>query len=216
MRTDLHGRAAGCAAAECSRNGVLRHGGIDNNPSTRGAPDAGSARFHVVIDGQRVFSTPVLTLGGGPLFIRVPLHGARQFAIEVDDGATVAAGTSAPGRCHCAVPGPFHRAAGLRDVAGHPPQSLQRAVLIQLRRSTFRGPAANLGLHRVQADGGTDGHRAFVQGSVTGLLVECEITSYTAHAASIGSAGCTTRATATHRSSTILASECAEVAGECT
>ena len=32
--------------------------GIDNNQSTRGKPEAGSARFHVIVNGKKVFSTP--------------------------------------------------------------------------------------------------------------------------------------------------------------
>jgi alpha-galactosidase len=60
--------------------------GIDNNADTRRMPQAGSARFHVVVAGRRVFSTPVLRLESEPVRVRVPLEGARQFVIEVDDG----------------------------------------------------------------------------------------------------------------------------------
>jgi len=60
--------------------------GIDNNASTQGMPDAGSARFHVVVSGERVFSTPVLKLQSEPVRVRVPLDRVRQFVIEVDDG----------------------------------------------------------------------------------------------------------------------------------
>ena len=61
--------------------------GIDNNADTQRMPDAGSARFHVVVGGQRVASTPVLKLKSEPMRIHVPLDGVRQFVIEVDDGS---------------------------------------------------------------------------------------------------------------------------------
>ncbi len=60
--------------------------GIDNNDSTRSNPNAGSARFHVLVEGNRVFSTPVLRLRDKPVHVDVPLHGAKQFVLEVDDG----------------------------------------------------------------------------------------------------------------------------------
>ena len=60
--------------------------GIDNNQSTQGKPDAGSARFHVVVGGERVFSTPVLKLKSGPVAVDVPLNGSTEFVLEVDDG----------------------------------------------------------------------------------------------------------------------------------
>ena len=60
--------------------------GIDNNQSTQGNPGAGSARFHVVVDGEPVFSTPVLKLESRPVAVDVPLDGSREFVLEVDDG----------------------------------------------------------------------------------------------------------------------------------
>ena len=45
----------------------------------------GSARFHVIVGGERVLTTPVLRGGGEPVPIRVPLDGARGFTLEVDD-----------------------------------------------------------------------------------------------------------------------------------
>jgi alpha-galactosidase len=60
--------------------------GIDANDDTRRNPGAGSARFHVVVGGQRVFSSPVRRLADGPLPIAVPLDGATRFELEVDDG----------------------------------------------------------------------------------------------------------------------------------
>ena len=60
--------------------------GIDNNADTRAAPTTSSARFHVVVGGKRVFSSPVRKLRDGALAIRVPLDGAREFVLETDDG----------------------------------------------------------------------------------------------------------------------------------
>ncbi|NOX52891.1 MAG: hypothetical protein GXP27_00320 [Planctomycetes bacterium] len=60
--------------------------GIDNNESTRSNPEAGSARFHVVLGGKRVFSSRVLRLRDGPLHAKVPLRGAKEFVLDVDDG----------------------------------------------------------------------------------------------------------------------------------
>jgi len=60
--------------------------GIDNNHSTQGNPDAGSARFHVVVAGKRSFSTPVLRLRSEPVGVKVSLDGAQEFVLEVDDG----------------------------------------------------------------------------------------------------------------------------------
>lgn len=60
--------------------------GIDQNDDTKTHPDKGSARFHVVVEGKRVFSTPVLRLGDGAKPVRVALGGVKQFVLEVDDG----------------------------------------------------------------------------------------------------------------------------------
>lgn len=60
--------------------------GIDNNDSTGQKPEAGSARFHVLLGGKRAFSTEVLKLRSEPIPVRVALGGAREFVIEVDDG----------------------------------------------------------------------------------------------------------------------------------
>ena len=158
--------------------------GIDNNPSTRGAPDAGSARFHVVIDGQRVFSTPVLTLGGGPLFIRVPLHGARQFAIEVDDGGN-GRGWDQCTWADATVLFPDHSTVLLDEgtlLATHHNRSnvpfsfsydgaLSADLLPTWDFTESRQTAAQTVIRRVS-----------YKDRATGLLVECEITSYTAHA----------------------------------
>lgn len=60
--------------------------GIDDNDDTKQHPQAGSARFHVIVEGRQVFSTPVLRLGDGPKPVRVPLGGVREFLLTVDDG----------------------------------------------------------------------------------------------------------------------------------
>lgn len=60
--------------------------GIDNNSNTKNNPDVGSVRFHVSVDGRRVFSSAVRKLADGFLPIKVPLGGATEFTIEVDDG----------------------------------------------------------------------------------------------------------------------------------
>jgi alpha-galactosidase len=60
--------------------------GIDNNTDTQRNPGAGSARFHVAAGGQRLLSTPVRRLADGATPVRVPLRGAREFLLEVDDG----------------------------------------------------------------------------------------------------------------------------------
>lgn len=60
--------------------------GIDNNNSTKGSPDTPSARFHASVGGKRVFSSSVRMLKDGPLAITVPIEGARDFVLEVDDG----------------------------------------------------------------------------------------------------------------------------------
>jgi len=60
--------------------------GIDANADTRRNPGAGSARFHVLVDGRRVLSTPVRRLADGPMPIAVPLQGGTRLELEVDDG----------------------------------------------------------------------------------------------------------------------------------
>lgn len=60
--------------------------GIDNNADTERNPDAGSARFHVAVGGERVFSTGVCRLADGAVAVRVPLKGADELTLEVDDG----------------------------------------------------------------------------------------------------------------------------------
>ncbi|NQT17538.1 MAG: NPCBM/NEW2 domain-containing protein, partial [Planctomycetes bacterium] len=60
--------------------------GIDNNRSTQAKPEGGSARFHVVVGGDRVFSSDVLKLDTRPLAVDVPLGGCKEFLLEVDDG----------------------------------------------------------------------------------------------------------------------------------
>ncbi|MBM4088531.1 MAG: hypothetical protein FJ276_03765 [Planctomycetes bacterium] len=60
--------------------------GIDNNQSTQSSPTVASARFHVSVGGQRLFSTPICKLADGPRQIHVPLDGATELVLEVDDG----------------------------------------------------------------------------------------------------------------------------------
>lgn len=60
--------------------------GIDRNASTASAPMVGTARFYVIVGGEKVYSSPVLRMPDGPQSIRVPLNGAREFTIEVDEG----------------------------------------------------------------------------------------------------------------------------------
>jgi len=60
--------------------------GIDHNDDTQRAPDSGSAHFHVIVKGERVLSTGILKLADGATPIYVPLDGAREFTLEVDDG----------------------------------------------------------------------------------------------------------------------------------
>lgn len=45
----------------------------------------GSARFHVLVDGAKVLSTPVVRSGDAIMPIKASLNGAREFALEVDD-----------------------------------------------------------------------------------------------------------------------------------
>ncbi len=60
--------------------------GIDDNANTQSNAEAGSVRFHVVVAGKRLFSTPVLKLRNNPVTVKVPLHGTKEFVLEVDDG----------------------------------------------------------------------------------------------------------------------------------
>ena len=60
--------------------------GMDNNANTQGSPESPSARFHVVVDGRKIFSTPVCRLRDGPLAVKVPLDDVQRFVLEVDDG----------------------------------------------------------------------------------------------------------------------------------
>ncbi len=60
--------------------------GIDNNTDTQRMPDAGSARFHIVAKGERLFSTPVLHLRDKAIRINIPLSGVTEFTLETDDG----------------------------------------------------------------------------------------------------------------------------------
>ena len=62
--------------------------GIDNNQNTRRKPDKGSARFHGVvgrIGRKRVSSTPVRRLRSEPVRLEVPLEGATEFLLRVDN-----------------------------------------------------------------------------------------------------------------------------------
>ena len=60
--------------------------GIDDNKSTQKMPDSGSARFHVVVGNKSVLSTPVMKLRSEPVRVQVPLGGATEFFLKVDDG----------------------------------------------------------------------------------------------------------------------------------
>ena len=60
--------------------------GMDNNANTQTSPENPSARFHLVIDDRKVFSSPVYRLRDGPVSVRVPLNSVRRFVLEVDDG----------------------------------------------------------------------------------------------------------------------------------
>ena len=62
--------------------------GLENNDDTRrgAAQGAGSVTFHVRVNGKEVFASPVRRLQDGPLPLAVPLHGAREFEIQVHDG----------------------------------------------------------------------------------------------------------------------------------
>ncbi|HEX5470931.1 MAG TPA: alpha-galactosidase [Lacipirellulaceae bacterium] len=62
--------------------------GLENNDDTRrgAAMGQGSVKFHVLVGGKEVFASKVLRLKDGPLPINVPLHGASEFEIRVDDG----------------------------------------------------------------------------------------------------------------------------------
>jgi len=45
----------------------------------------GSARFHVIVNEERVLTTPVLRSTDDTMSVRVPLQAAREFKLEVDD-----------------------------------------------------------------------------------------------------------------------------------
>ena len=62
--------------------------GLENNDDTRrgAAMGQGSVTFHVLVGGKEVFASPVLRLKDGPKPIDVPLDGASEFEIRVNDG----------------------------------------------------------------------------------------------------------------------------------
>jgi alpha-galactosidase len=62
--------------------------GLENNDDTqRGAATGyGSVTFHVLVDGNEVFASPVLRLKDGARAVNVPLNGAGEFEIRVKDG----------------------------------------------------------------------------------------------------------------------------------
>lgn len=62
--------------------------GLENNDDTRrgAALGQGSVTFHVLVGGKEVFATPVLRLKDGARPLDVPLHGAQEFEIRVNDG----------------------------------------------------------------------------------------------------------------------------------
>jgi len=62
--------------------------GLENNDSTRQGATLGhgSVTFHVLVEGQEVFASPVLRLKDGARALDVPLQGASQFEIRVRDG----------------------------------------------------------------------------------------------------------------------------------
>ncbi len=60
--------------------------GIDNNHNTRSNPKTASARFYLDAGKQRIFGSPVKKLSDVAETIQVPLHGAKEFFLSVDDG----------------------------------------------------------------------------------------------------------------------------------
>ena len=64
--------------------------GIDDNPNTRSgaARGQGSVTFHVLVGGQEVLRTDVLTLENSPVEIDVPVGGAREFELIVGDAGS--------------------------------------------------------------------------------------------------------------------------------
>jgi alpha-galactosidase len=62
--------------------------GLENNDDTRRgeALGHGSVTFHVLVEGQEVFTTPVLRRKDGAKPLELDLHGASQFEIRVKDG----------------------------------------------------------------------------------------------------------------------------------
>jgi alpha-galactosidase len=61
--------------------------GLENNDDTRRGETMGqgSVVFHVLVQGQEVFTSPVRRRKDGPLPLDVALHGAREFELRVTD-----------------------------------------------------------------------------------------------------------------------------------
>ncbi len=62
--------------------------GLENNDDTRRGETQGqgSVTFHVWVAGKEIFASPVRRRKDGPLPIDVPLNGAREFELRVNDG----------------------------------------------------------------------------------------------------------------------------------
>jgi len=62
--------------------------GLENNDDTRRGAEAGhgSVTFHVRTRDQEVLTSPLMKLKDAPRSISIPLDGAREFEIRVDDG----------------------------------------------------------------------------------------------------------------------------------
>ena len=82
--------AGGARSARRSLRAVI---GLDRNVDHTRA----SCRFHVRVGGQDVFATGVLRANAAPRAIDVPLDGAKEFDLMVDEAATAAVGTRAIG-----------------------------------------------------------------------------------------------------------------------
>ncbi|MHB1459279.1 MAG: NPCBM/NEW2 domain-containing protein, partial [Armatimonadota bacterium] len=61
--------------------------GIDNNSDTQSLPQVGSARFHILVDGNRIYTSQILKLPDGQTPVHIPLNGAKEFVLEVDDAS---------------------------------------------------------------------------------------------------------------------------------
>lgn len=66
----------------------VAHVGLENNDDTRRGAQShqGSVTFHVWVAGREVVSTPVLRLTNNAVLVDVPLQGASEFELRVQDG----------------------------------------------------------------------------------------------------------------------------------